>query len=81
MHEWNMALILLCVLNIVLLFDLVEVKQTDSSTRDADAPRDMLALHMFKLYEKLNKEQQSHRDDNTVRSFQALPGKYTYIYI
>ncbi|KAG7325444.1 hypothetical protein KOW79_011760 [Hemibagrus wyckioides] len=69
-----MALILVYALNIVLLFDLVEVKQTDSSTRDADAPRDMLAMHMFKLYEKLNKEQQSHRDDNTVRSFQALPG-------
>ncbi|XP_060747250.1 growth/differentiation factor 10b [Tachysurus vachellii] len=73
MHELNMSLILVYALNIVILFDLVEVKQTDSFTRDADAPRDMLSMHMFKLHEKFNKDRQTHRTDNTVRSFQALP--------
>lgn len=77
MHELNMPLILVYALNIVILFDLVEVKQTDSFTRDEDAPRDMLSMHMFKLHEKFNKDRQTHRTDNTVRSFQALPGKKT----
>ncbi|KAB5555255.1 hypothetical protein PHYPO_G00031400 [Pangasianodon hypophthalmus] len=68
-----MALIFLYALQIALLFDWVEVKQADSFQRDVDAPRDMLPVQMFKLYEKLNKEPQSHREENTVRSFQALP--------
>ncbi|XP_053496574.1 growth/differentiation factor 10b [Ictalurus furcatus] len=68
-----MAILFVYALHIVLLFDLVEVKQRDPFKRDVDAPRDMLAGHMFKLYEKFNKERQPHRDENTVRSFQALP--------
>lgn len=78
-HALNMARIFVYALNMFLLFDLVEVKHTDSFKRDVDAPKDMLAVHMFKLYEKFNKERKSHRDENTVRSFQALSGKTVYI--
>ncbi|KAI5102977.1 growth/differentiation factor 10 precursor, partial [Silurus meridionalis] len=35
-------------------------------------PRDMRSVHMFKLYHQFNKERHSHRDQNTVRSFQAV---------
>uniref|UniRef100_UPI0037E70119 growth/differentiation factor 10 n=1 Tax=Semicossyphus pulcher TaxID=241346 RepID=UPI0037E70119 len=38
-----------------------------------NANQDMVSINMFKVYEKYNKEPQSQRDGNTVRSFKAVP--------
>ncbi|XP_072565728.1 growth/differentiation factor 10 [Paramormyrops kingsleyae] len=35
--------------------------------------RDMVSVHMFKLYDKYNRERNSPGDGNTVRSFKATP--------
>ncbi|XP_020308907.1 growth/differentiation factor 10 [Oncorhynchus kisutch] len=47
---------------------------TDSTSSRESARRDMVSINMFKVYEKYSKEPQRHRDENTVRSFKAIPG-------
>lgn len=42
-----------------------------------DLDQDMLAKHMFKLYEKYNRENRL-REGNTVRSFRAILGVFTH---
>lgn len=39
------------------------------------APRDMVSINMFKVYEKYSKEPQRQSDGNTVRSFKAVPSE------
>lgn len=39
------------------------------------APRDMVSINMFKVYEKYSKEPQKQSDGNTVRSFKAVPSE------
>ena len=51
----------------------------DSDESTANQPTDtsaldMVSVHMFKLYDKYNRELNRPRDGNTVRSFKASPG-------
>nr|XP_006630374.1 PREDICTED: growth/differentiation factor 10 isoform X1 [Lepisosteus oculatus] len=47
-------------------------RPSDTAALDSSA-QDMVALHMFRLYEKYNREVTRPRDGNTVRSFKASP--------
>lgn len=41
--------------------------------------RDMVSVHMYKLYDKYNRERNSPGDGNTVRSFKATPGEHSQL--
>ncbi|XP_010863493.1 growth/differentiation factor 10b [Esox lucius] len=52
-----------------------EMKQqaTDHTSARETAPRNMVSISMFKVYEKYSKDHHRHRDGNTVRSFNSIP--------
>ncbi|XP_061088336.1 growth/differentiation factor 10-like [Conger conger] len=52
------------------VFDAADGQTWDTSTTDRSV-RDMVSIHMFKLYDKYNKELNRPRDGNTVRSLKA----------
>ncbi|KAG5855302.1 hypothetical protein ANANG_G00047680, partial [Anguilla anguilla] len=52
------------------VFDAADGQTWDTSTTDRSV-RDMVSIHMFKLYDKYNRELNRPRDGNTVRSLKA----------